>query len=135
MAIAKTEEAAEEIIAQAVFAFRKRYPAASIAIVEPEELLLVPMDALLITQVMNNLLDNTQRHSGKKGAVTIEMQEQGGYARISVSDTGPGVPPDRFPFLFEPYPARSGNTHLERPSRFDCVGSKPGRGYCSGPGS
>ena len=102
MVITKTEEAAEEIIAQAVSAFRKRYPAANILIEQPRNLLLVPMDALLITQVINNLLDNAQRHSGDLTVtVTIKMLEENGYVKFSISDTGPGIRADLLPVLFE----------------------------------
>ena len=55
MILTKTEEAADEIISQAVLIVRTRYPAANLAIVPPKVLLLAPMDALLITHVMNNL--------------------------------------------------------------------------------
>lgn len=110
MKINKAEEAAEEIVGEAVAVFRKRHPGADISIRQPEELLLVPMDALLITQVINNLLDNTQRHSGEKGAkVNILMGERGGFAEISVQDTGPGISPRVLPTLFEIRPAQSGH--------------------------
>ena len=36
--------------------FRRRYPKVQITILAPDDVLLVPMDALLITQVLNNLL-------------------------------------------------------------------------------
>jgi two-component system sensor histidine kinase KdpD len=110
MKIAKTEEAAEEIVGEAVAVFRKRYPGVEISIRPPEEFLLVPMDALLITQVINNLLENTQRHSGENGArVEILFGEKDGFAEISVEDTGPGISPEVLPTLFEIRPVRAGH--------------------------
>ena len=116
MEIKKTEEAAEEIVGEAVALFRKRYPKADITIEQSSDLLLVPMDALLVTQIINNLLDNTQRHTGNgETKVTIEMKENSGFAEFSVSDTGPGIDPDVLPELFEIRLARRG--HEEDSSR------------------
>lgn len=110
MKITKVEEAVEEIVGEAVAVFRKRYPEADIRICPPEEFLLVPIDAILITQVINNLLENTQRHSGGNGAkVEIFMGEKDGFAEISVRDSGPGISPRVLPTLFEIRPAQPGH--------------------------
>ena len=47
--ITKEPEAAEEVLDEAVRKFRKRFPAVSVEVHVPDELLLVPMDAILIT--------------------------------------------------------------------------------------
>jgi two-component system sensor histidine kinase KdpD len=116
MAVEKTEEAAEEVVAQAVAVFRKRFPEASITIRQTRDILFVPMDALLISQVITNLLDNSQRHAkGRPSAVTIAMRQSGGYAQFTITDTGPGIDEDILPDLFEIRQARRG--HNEDASR------------------
>ena len=61
--VRKTPEAAEEVISEAVRKYRARFdtPAASVSL--PEELVMVPMDAILIRQVLSNLLENAAFHA------------------------------------------------------------------------
>lgn len=49
-------------------------------------------DRRRLDRVVNNLLDNAERHAG--GAVRVAVLAQDGYARLEVDDAGPGVPPD-----------------------------------------
>lgn len=56
--IEKDCEAAEEIVAVSVSKFTKRFPNIQVTVEVPDEVLMVPMDATLIRQVMMNLLEN-----------------------------------------------------------------------------
>lgn len=56
--IEKDCEAAEEIVGVSVSKFTKRFPAIKVSIEVPDEVLMVPMDATLIRQVIMNLLEN-----------------------------------------------------------------------------
>lgn len=49
-------------------------------------------DRRRLDRVVNNLLDNAERHAG--GAVRVAVRSHGGRARLEVDDTGPGVPPE-----------------------------------------
>ncbi len=110
MSLEKTEETAEGVVGEAVSLFRRRHPDADITVRQTEELPLVPMDALLITQVLNNLLDNAQRHTGEGvPKVVIDLQEVDGYVRFSVIDDGPGIDEDLLPRLFKLRPTRREN--------------------------
>ncbi len=62
-------------------------------------------------QVMNNLLTNAVKHSPDGGQVQIRLQRQNGLARVSVSDRGPGVPPQLRERIFQPF--TQGNPSLE----------------------
>ena len=116
MVISKNQEMAEEVAGQAVFQFRKRWPEADITIYPPDDILLVPMDPMLIIQVLNNLLDNTQRHTGqKKAQITVRIRRQGQYAEFIVTDNGPGVNEKAAQHLFKIQPERTG--HGEDASR------------------
>ena len=44
--------------------FRRRYPDFAVQVTAPDELLLVPMDAILMEQVLLNLLENAALHGG-----------------------------------------------------------------------
>ena len=63
LVLQKQPEAVEEIIANALEHIAKRAPEREIGVDIPEDLLLVPMDARLIVQVLVNLLDNAFKHT------------------------------------------------------------------------
>ncbi|WP_203335073.1 sensor histidine kinase, partial [Planococcus beigongshangi] len=54
-----------------------------------------------IEQVMTNLIDNALRHTPEGGKVVVRTEEQDGFAKISVNDTGSGIPPEDLAFVFE----------------------------------
>ncbi|MBO9519616.1 MAG: HAMP domain-containing histidine kinase [Porphyrobacter sp.] len=49
----------------------------------------------LIGQLLINLLDNAVKYSPTGGSVTVEIERQADAAVLTVSDQGPGIPPDR----------------------------------------
>lgn len=107
MKIQKTDELAEEIVSEAVAIFRKRFPDISITIKSNKELIFVPMDALLITQIINNLLYNSQRHSHVQNLmILISIAKRFGYAEFIISDNGIGIHENILPHLFEVQPVK-----------------------------
>ena len=64
----------------------------------------IPFDRERIHQVVGNLLGNALEHTPEEGRVTVEAAPWGGAGvRVAVSDTGPGIPPEDRPHLFERY--------------------------------
>jgi len=59
------------------------------------------VDAELIGRGLANLLDNALRFTPAEGTVEVLIERDGGEVRVHVIDTGPGVPPDQAPHLFE----------------------------------
>lgn len=97
----KPPEAAEEIAAEAVNKFRKNH-AMPVRVCVPDELLMVPMDATLIEQVLGNLMENVVIHA--KDATAIELsisRTQDGQVRFCVEDDGKGIDEEILPRLFE----------------------------------
>ena len=101
--IKKELEAAEEIIAEAVRKFRKRFPEQTIQVSVPDQLLFVPMDAILIEQVIINLLENAVLHGKIATEIRLSLREEPGYAVLEVQDNGLGIPESAFPHLFDGY--------------------------------
>ncbi|AFM02227.1 histidine kinase [Desulfitobacterium dehalogenans ATCC 51507] len=99
--VAKTSEAAEEIIAEAVSRIRKRFPQQKIRVDVPDELLLVPMDGTLIKQVMINLIENAIKHSPENTAIEIKVKKLEREAMFEVIDYGTGIEERNLPYLFE----------------------------------
>ena len=51
--------------------------------------------------LVENLLDNALKFTPKGGAVTVSLQREGGWAELSVDDTGIGIPFEDLPLLFD----------------------------------
>ncbi len=96
----KSWEAAEEVIEGAVAKFAKRYPNIHVKVVLPDDLLMVPMDPLLMQQVLTNLLENAAIHGGVS-CVTITLRREQEFAVISVEDDGRGISPEKMPTIFD----------------------------------
>ena len=59
-------------------------------------------DADRLEQVFNNLLDNAIKNSPNGGKVSIvSTKGEGNFAKITVSDEGPGIHPDQLSHVFE----------------------------------
>ena len=61
------------------------------------------IDADRIKQVFWNLLENAVRAMDGKGTITVSVRSIGGYLRISIRDTGPGIPANLAEKIFEPF--------------------------------
>ena len=75
--IEKECEAAEEIVAVSVSKFTKRFPNIQVTVEVPDEVLMVPMDATLIRQVMMNLLENAAIHGGNVTQIRFQISREG----------------------------------------------------------
>lgn len=103
MNVAKSPEAAEEIVAEALSHIHKRFPNRKLSVKVPDELLMVPVDGTLIVQVLLNLIENAFKHSSLESIVSIDVRKESRYAVFEVSDQGPGIAEEDFPYLFESY--------------------------------
>ncbi len=101
--ITTTLEPVEEVVAAAVSQFYKRFPRASIRVQIPEELIMVPMDATLIRQVLINLLENAMYHSGSKMPPELIVTAGSSQVSFTVRDFGNGICPDILDTLFDGY--------------------------------
>lgn len=107
--IVKSMEAAEEIIGEAVRKFKKRFPEAELAVEVPDELLFVPMDPILIEQVLVNLLENSVLHGKCLNNIRVSAARIGQNAHFTVRDYGVGISPQAMEHLFESYSSVSEN--------------------------
>lgn len=95
-------------------------PGARVEIVAPASPVLVDADADRLRQAIRNLALNAlqvqegRAEAGEGGAaISLEVAAEGERARLSVTDAGPGVPPEIAATLFEPFvTARPGGSGL-----------------------
>lgn len=98
----KSPEAVEEIIESAVAKFHRRYPEMWVDVSLPEEVLMVPLDPLLMEQVLLNLLENAVIHGGRTDRIDIRLCRRGtGWICITVEDNGNGIPGEKLERLFD----------------------------------
>lgn len=89
--IKKDNELLEEVIAEAASNFQIRNPEIVLTIDLPSEPIFIQMDAMLIEQVLVNLLDNAVIHGKDTTTIHVTAKDIGDYIRISVGDDGVGI--------------------------------------------
>lgn len=67
----------------------------------PDNLPPADADARRVGQILRNLLGNAATHTPPGGLVRVSARGEAGEVRTTVVDTGPGIPPEHLPFLFE----------------------------------
>ena len=106
-------EVVEEIVGSAVQKFGKRFPDVRILVHVPDEVLLVPMDAILIEQVLVNLMENSVIHGKKTSRIEIRIVREDNEVRFTIEDDGVGIDADILPVIFEGNLHRSENEKLD----------------------
>ena len=94
------EELVEEVLEETVTKFHRRFPQQRVEVQVPAEILMVPMDAMLIEQVLANLLENAVRHAGVKHAIDLSVWRENEKVWFSVRDYGRGIAQEDLPVLF-----------------------------------
>ena len=68
-----------------------------------KDLSVITADKDMINRVIANLLDNAIKYTGVDGAVTVRIADRDRYIMVQVGDTGPGIPAEYIPFLFDAF--------------------------------
>ena len=98
--VSKEPEIVEEVVSEAIDRLRKRMPDASITVSAPNEMLMIPMDFLLIEQVLINLLENALVHSESAQPVELHITNDQAYVTFHVIDHGKGIDTSTLPDIF-----------------------------------
>lgn len=61
----------------------------------------IEADPVRLAEVLANLVGNAVRHTPRGGRVAVLVSGRGGDAVFAVEDTGPGIPLDQLPFVFD----------------------------------
>lgn len=73
--------------------FQRHYPATRVEISAPDTLLMIPMDIILIEQVLINLMENAVQHGKTTTQISLRLTRSDDLAVFEVSDDGQGSPP------------------------------------------
>jgi two-component system sensor histidine kinase KdpD len=93
----------EELVGAALGRFGKALARRPVTTRVPPELPLVPMDDVLIEQVLINLLDNALKYTPAESPIEVSAEDGGGAVLIEVADRGPGLPPGEERRIFEKF--------------------------------
>ena len=96
----KTPTVLEELVDSVILKFKKRYPDVKLNIEIPDELVIIPMDPLLIEQVISNILENAVHHAFGMTEIFFRVRIEGGSALFEISDDGCGIDRDRLDKIF-----------------------------------
>ncbi len=69
----------------------------------PSDPQIVRGDPFLLRRVFDNLIHNAVEHTPEGGQITIGVSRSNGEVRTSVSDTGPGIPPEAREAIFRKF--------------------------------
>ncbi len=93
---------------------------------EAAEDVFVTADSGRISQVIYNLAGNALTYTGADKAVRIRQERKDGMVRITITDSGEGIPPEELPFIWDRY-YRSRENHKRA-----VIGSGLGLNICRG---
>lgn len=100
VAVQKTPTVLDELIDTVLVRFQKRYPKVPVTTYLPDSFIVIPMDSMLISQVLTNLLENAAVHAEGMTQLTLRVFTLGSRAVFEVSDNGCGIPKERLRTLF-----------------------------------
>ena len=99
--IIKTPTVLDELIDSVMVKFHKRYPQQEVYLDLPEDIIIIPMDAILIEQVIVNLLENCVLHADGMTKIWLIVTENGDQVKFSVEDDGAGIKESVLPRMFD----------------------------------
>jgi signal transduction histidine kinase len=92
-----------KLIKQAVVALQPKAEAKGLIISTSllDKLPPVSIDAHRVRQVLHNLLENAVAHTSQGGSIMLTVYQRDNKVKISVADTGEGIPAEDLPNIFE----------------------------------
>ncbi len=105
--VAKTPTVLEELIDAALIKFRKHCPEQDIEVTIPDDFISIPMDAMLIEQVLINILENAVYHAKGMTQLNLTVRTENNKAIFEVCDNGQGIPEHKLDVLFNGYSGES----------------------------
>lgn len=99
----KTPTVLDELVDSVLVKFGKKYPDRTVNLSLPEDFTIIPMDAMLIEQVLFNILSNAACHAHGMTGIDFNVYLNDKKAVFEISDDGCGISPDRLNDIFSGY--------------------------------
>ena len=98
--IAKTPIALDELIDSVLVKFHKHYPDTEVKVTLPDDIIVIPMDPMLMEQVIMNILENAVLHADGMDTLELDVHIQDNKAVFEIKDNGCGIPEDIINHIF-----------------------------------
>ena len=98
--LSKHSTVLEELIDALLVKFHKHYPNQKVQVSIPEDFVSIPMDPMLIEQVLMNLLENAVFHAHGMKNLWLRVELKNNKAAFAVEDDGCGISDERMAHLF-----------------------------------
>lgn len=92
-----------ELMNRTVAAAKKRGAPQSFVVTAAADLPLIEADQTLLDQALGNIVGNAVRYAGPTARIGLSATVLDGQLAIAVTDTGPGIPADALPHVFEKF--------------------------------
>jgi two-component system, OmpR family, sensor histidine kinase KdpD len=93
----------QDLIGAALDQMGSRLNDRAVTVTVPPDAPLVPMDFVLLTSVLVNLLDNALKYSPPGSPIELRAHVASGHMEIEVADRGVGLPPEDLTRIFEKF--------------------------------
>lgn len=93
----------EELVESALLRIEKALAGHDVKKTTPKDVFVVPVDPLLVEQVLVNLLENAAKYSAPGTPIEIDVQREGDEARFEVRDRGRGIPSGEAERIFDSF--------------------------------
>ncbi len=103
VSLSKTPVVLEELIDSVLVKFKKRCPEQAVIVEMPEDFVNIPMDPILIEQVILNILENAVYHAKGMTELILKVEIKDKKAHFSISDNGCGISSDIKEKIFNGY--------------------------------
>jgi len=101
--VSREWESIEEVVGSVLRRVDERSSGRHLRANVPSDLPVLQIDAILVVQVLLNLVDNAFKHSGTEEAVDIDVATLGDEMIVSVVDHGRGIDPDELTKIFDKF--------------------------------
>lgn len=100
IAITRTSVILDELIDSVMTKFLNRYPNQKVILNIPDDIVVIPVDTILIEQVIINLLENAVFHAEGMTQISLRVFTLGQQAVFEIADDGCGIREDRLKHIF-----------------------------------
>ncbi len=90
----------EEVVGASIQLLGQSLEKHTIEVTLPDDLPMLEFDAVLMERLFCNLLENAVKYSPAQSSIEISAYVQGDVVKVSVSDHGCGIPPDKLEAIF-----------------------------------
>lgn len=101
--VSKESVVLEELLDAVIVKFNKHYPNQKVKVTIPEEFVCIPMDPILIQQVLMNIMENAIMHAKGMTELSLSVCLKENKAWFEVADNGCGISEEKLQNLFSGY--------------------------------